>query len=75
MDILDADMNLSVAEAELKIFEDEVENSRIYEIFSNYDEQDPQERTDQYSHKTATIDCTSLPTSRITCSTNSKTTN
>lgn len=51
MDILYADMNLSVAEAELKIFEDEVENSRIYEIFSNYDKQDPQERTEQYVTK------------------------
>lgn len=51
MDILDADMNLSVTEAELKIFEDEVKNSRIYEIFSNYDEQVPQERTEQYVTK------------------------
>lgn len=48
MDVLDAKMSLSVAEAELKIFEDEVENSKIFDTFSNYEEQDPQERTEQY---------------------------
>uniref|UniRef100_K1RHF1 Uncharacterized protein n=1 Tax=Magallana gigas TaxID=29159 RepID=K1RHF1_MAGGI len=48
MDVLDADMNLSEAEAELKIFDDEVENSKIFDTFSNYEEQDPQERTEQY---------------------------
>lgn len=48
MDILDAEMNLSVAEAELKVFEDEVENSRKFDNLSNFEEQDPQERTEQY---------------------------
>lgn len=48
MDVLDAKMSLSVAEAELKIFEDEVENSKIFDTFSNYEEHDPQERTEQY---------------------------
>lgn len=48
MDVLDAEMNLSVAEAELKIFYHEVENSKIFDTFSNYEEQDPQERTEQY---------------------------
>lgn len=35
----------------MKIFEDEVDNSRIYEIFSKYDEQNPQERTEKYVTK------------------------
>lgn len=48
MDILDAEMNLSVTEAELKIFKDEVENYRIFDTFSNYEEQYPQERPEQY---------------------------
>lgn len=48
MIILDAEMNSSVTEAELKILEDEVENFRICDIISNYEEQDPQERTEQF---------------------------
>lgn len=64
MDVLDAEMNLSVAEAELKIFEDEVENSKIF---------DRKNRT--IHHRTAAVYCSSLPTSRITGSTDIKITN
>lgn len=38
MDVLDVEMNLSVVEVELKIFEDEVENFKIFDIFLNYEE-------------------------------------
>lgn len=45
MIILDAEMNSSLTEAELKILE---EKFRIFDNISNYEEQDPQERTEQF---------------------------
>lgn len=48
MDVFNAERNLSVAEAELKVFEDEIEHSTKFDVFSNLEEQDYRERTESY---------------------------
>ena len=48
MDVLNAERNLSVAKAELKVFEDEIEQSKKFDFFTNLKERDYHERTESY---------------------------